>query len=64
MERLRADMRTKADVMEFSQLGASINETLDHLGKEILLKASIKDMWTLLDVKANINDVNSAFKSI
>ena len=29
------------------------------MGKEILLKANINDMCTLLDLKANIDDINS-----
>jgi hypothetical protein len=42
----------------------SLQEELEKLGKEILLKANIKDICTLLDIKANIDDVNHALEDL
>lgn len=41
-----------------------MQEEVDKLGKDILLKANIKDICTLLDIKANIDDVNHALEEI
>ena len=39
-------------------------ESLDNLGKEILLKPNIKDICSLLDMKPNIDDINQALESL
>ena len=41
-----------------------IQQELEKLGKEVLLKANIKDICTLLDIKANIDDVNHALEDL
>ena len=37
---------------------------LEDLHKELLLKASIKDLCTLLDQKANVEDVNQTLSLV
>ena len=39
-------------------------EDVERLGKEVLLKANIKDICTLLDIKANIDDVTHALEDL
>lgn len=41
-----------------------LQEEIEKLGKDVLLKASIKDICTLLDIKANIDDVNHALEDL
>lgn len=41
-----------------------LSQDLEKLGKEVLLKANIKDICTLLDIKANIDDVNHALEDL
>ncbi|OMJ77346.1 hypothetical protein SteCoe_23096 [Stentor coeruleus] len=64
-----------SDILEKSQEINIVPEKLDdkvfylenkiqELAKDILLKASIKDICTLLDMKANIEDVNIALTEI
>lgn len=64
-----------SDVLEKSQEIAIVPDALDEkvlylqnkiqeLAKDILLKASVKDVCTLLDMKANIEDVNVALTEI
>ena len=37
---------------------------LDGIAKELLLRVSIKDLCTLLDQKANLNDVNKTLELV
>jgi mannose/fructose/N-acetylgalactosamine-specific phosphotransferase system component IIB len=51
----------------FKDLEGHINYTknaLEEVNKELLLRASIKDLCTLLDQKANIEDVNSTLSLV
>jgi hypothetical protein len=34
---------------------------LEEIGKQLILKSDVKDLVTLLDVKANVDDINEAF---
>jgi hypothetical protein len=42
----------------------SLSSEVEKIGKEVLLKANIKDICTLLDIKANIDDVNHALEDL
>ena len=61
MEELKGDTVKRQD---WESHVYKLQEELDKLGKEILLKANIKDICTLLDIKANIDDVNHALEEL
>ena len=43
---------------------AATAKKIDEIQKELLLKASVKDLCTLLDMKANVEDINIALLGI
>lgn len=49
---------------EFAQYTEKISSVLDLIKKDMILKASIKDVCTILDTKANIDDTNKALMDI
>jgi hypothetical protein len=49
---------------DWEKTAYKLEEELEKLGKEVLLKANIKDICTLLDIKANIDDVNHALEDL
>ena len=49
---------------DWETMAYRMQEEIDRFGKEILLKANIKDICTLLDIKANIDDVNHALEEV
>ena len=59
-----ADMRGKALKSDLESHIASTKIAIEELSKELLSKAYIKDICTLLDTKASIEDVNSALTDI
>lgn len=53
------DLESKASFREVEQHAAFTKTLFEDFGKELLLKANIKDLIPLLDTKANVEDVNS-----
>ena len=47
-------METRCSFKDLESQGNYFKDCLDDLGKDLLLKASIKDLCTLLDQKANV----------
>lgn len=48
-ETLKLVLKEKADLADLHNLNKTLRDSLDNLGKELLLKANIKDVCTLLD---------------
>jgi hypothetical protein len=59
LERLIRELESKASAKEFDQHVMQARTTVDELHKEVLLRATIKDVCTLLDQKANVEDINA-----
>jgi len=54
----------KSNQRDFDHQVSNLRKHVDELQKDILLKANIKDVCTLLDTKSNIDDVNKALVEI
>ena len=59
LEKLIREVESKASAKEFDQHVLYSRTALDEMHKELLLRSTIKDVCTLLDQKANVEDVNS-----
>ena len=57
-------METRCSFKDLEGQSGYFKGCLDELGKDLLLKASIKDLCTLLDQKANVHDINSTLKLV
>ena len=64
IESALSDMRNKALKSDLDLHITSTKIAIEELSKELLGKAYIKDICTLLDMKASIDDVNSALMDI
>lgn len=53
------EIESKASAKEFDQHVHFTRTAIDDLQKELMLRSTIKDVCTLLDQKANVEDVNS-----
>lgn len=51
------NMKTLKPAQEVANF-AALNKNIEEIKKELLLKASVKDLCVLLDMKANVEDVN------
>ena len=58
------EVRNKSSKSELDAHIASTRIAIEELSKELLSKAYVKDVCTLLDMKASIDDVNSALMDI
>ena len=61
---LSSDLCTKASKCDLDSLACTTLSKLEAISKDLLLKGSIKDICTLLDMKANIEDINTALSDI
>ena len=58
IEKLIKDVEFKSNAKDLEQHVAFTKNSLQEINKELLLKVDIKDMCTLLDTKANVEDIN------
>jgi hypothetical protein len=58
LDKVFKDLEYKANFKDLEGHVMYTKNALEDLHKELLLKASIKDLCTLLDQKANVEDVN------
>lgn len=61
---LREDLSKKASQADLSLQVAVLKAALDEAAQDIAAKANTKDFCTLLDSKANVDDVNATLKEI
>jgi molecular chaperone DnaK (HSP70) len=59
MEKLIREVESKTPAKEFDQHVNITRTAMDEMHKDLLLRATIKDVCTLLDEKANVEDINS-----
>ena len=64
IESALSEMKAKASRTELDSHIASTKIAIEEISKELLSKAYIKDICSLLDMKAGIEDVNSALMDI
>ncbi len=64
VERIHSDLAQKASMRDLDALNDFVKNQLDGVSKELLLRVQIKDLCTLLDQKANLNDVNSTLEVV
>lgn len=64
IERLARDLDNRVFKSEYESNSSIIKCTIDEFDKQLLLKSNIKDVCTLLDMKANIDDVNKALSEV
>jgi hypothetical protein len=64
IETALSEMKAKASRTELESHVASTKIAIEEISKELLSKAYIKDICSLLDMKASIDDVNSALMDI
>ena len=58
VEKLIKELELKSNYRDFESHVAFTKVSLQELNKDLLLKVDIKDMCTLLDTKANVEDIN------
>eukprot|EP00831_Metopus_contortus_P039857 TRINITY_DN31211_c0_g1_i1.p1 TRINITY_DN31211_c0_g1~~TRINITY_DN31211_c0_g1_i1.p1 ORF type:complete len:460 (-),score=93.52 TRINITY_DN31211_c0_g1_i1:3-1382(-) len=61
---LQKDIINKAGAKELEAYGIHTRESIEEVKRELALKAYIKDVCTLVDVKANVEDVNRGLESL
>ena len=54
----------RAQTQDIEAINEWVRGQLDGIAKELLLRVSIKDLCTLLDQKANLNDVNKTLELV
>lgn len=64
METVGQDLECRLTIDSFNENKGSTRAILDDIGRDMGSKANIKDVCTLLDLKANIEDVNKALKDV
>ena len=64
LESLQSELDQKIDRSDFEQHTVDERDQLNGIRKELLLKSSIKDVCTLVDIKANSEDVKRAFGEV
>lgn len=64
VERMRSDIAQKSSVRDVEATNEFIRNQFDGFAKELLLRVQIKDLCTLLDQKANLNDVNKTLEIV
>mmetsp|Transcript_9967 Transcript_9967/g.12466 ORF Transcript_9967/g.12466 Transcript_9967/m.12466 type:complete len:99 (+) Transcript_9967:1742-2038(+) len=64
VERLHTELSSKSATRELDSLQDYIKNQFDGIAKELLLRVQIKDLCTLLDQKANLNDVNKTLEVV
>jgi len=61
---LNAELSKKADGKELDTHTLYTKESIEEIKKEVSQKANIKDVCALIDIKANVEDVNKSLESI
>jgi len=64
VDAMQAEFDHKLDRADFEQHATNNREQLTNIKKDLLLKANIKDVCTLVDIKANSEDVKKAFNEV
>ena len=64
VERLHTELAAKSATRELDSLHDYVKNQFDGIAKELLLRVQIKDLCTLLDQKANLNDVNKTLEVV
>lgn len=64
LDKVIKELEQRASYKEFESHIIFTKNGLEDLHKELLLKASIKDLCTLLDQKANVDDVNQTLSLV
>jgi len=64
VERLYTELSSKSATRELDSLQDYVKNQFDGIAKELLLRVQIKDLCTLLDQKANLNDVNKTLEVV
>ena len=64
VERLHTEVASKPAARELDSLQDYVKNQFDGIAKELLLRVQIKDLCTLLDQKANLNDVNKTLEVV
>ena len=64
VERLHSDIAQKAGQRDLEAINDFMKSQFDGFSKELLLRVQIKDLCTLLDQKANLNDVNRTLEVV
>ena len=64
LEKIVREIEARASAKEFDQHVHFTRSAVDDLQKELMLRSTIKDVCTLLDQKANIEDVNSTLSLV
>ena len=58
IDRVAYEMEHKPGFKDLEKQSISTNDLIEELQRELLLKASIKDLTQLLDQKVNVGDMN------
>jgi len=61
---LQAEVNKKANVDEFNTQSIYVKESIEVIKREIGQKANIKDVCALIDIKANLEDVDKGFEEL
>ena len=64
VERMHHDIAQKSSTRELEATNDFFKNQFDGFSKELLLRVQIKDLCTLLDQKANLNDVNKTLEIV
>lgn len=64
LEKLIREVDGKSSAKEFDQHVSFTRAAVEDLQKEMILRATIKDVCVLLDQKANVEDVNSTLQLV
>ncbi|CAG9312921.1 unnamed protein product [Blepharisma stoltei] len=64
LEHLQVEVQRKCNSCDLAAHVSSTKLALEEVARDMLVKSNIKDMCTLLDMKANIDDVNKVLSEI
>lgn len=64
IERISAELEMKTGFKDLENHAAHTKGCIEDLNKDLMLKASIKDLCSLLDQKVNVNDMNDTLRQI
>ena len=64
LHRLNDSINNSVKLEDLNQHARTTSNALEDFSKDMLLKANIKDVCSLLDMKSNIEDVNKVFFEI
>lgn len=64
LEKLVREVESKASAKEFDSHVGFVRAALEDIQRELVLRSSIKDVCTLLDQKANVEDINSTLSLV